>query len=300
MLRTSYHSTHSIDYLASPVNGPTQAPIFGNSCQYISNVTNCRECFGYYNTTWCTQDYEHNINRGKCLYYLDTTQQLNCYSTCYNGLDGKLLLTGSQCQATSASILTMVTAIVLLVVCPLCAVGACTYVVVMRLFGGYKIQPGSDVDEYGAPIRSGRPGAFSVVPLNVPITTSAHVVTHANNTGETSPSSETPSNRGDTVLIADDFIRTLPSTDDSVNNTTAAIVLTSEVKMVASSIPSMTRNNYVSIPSTISGYNAQNRPSVNYLHQVGIGDDQSETSSRSRSSPSARRSPFTNFRIEHS
>jgi hypothetical protein len=100
---------------------------FASNCSVILNST-CTNCLAYTDTLWCSTSKQ-------CLHYLTVSGEDDCRLICH----GSMVYDKDHCSERN-SVFTLVAAFVLLVVCPLCAVAACVYMVASKFFGSSKVQ----------------------------------------------------------------------------------------------------------------------------------------------------------------
>jgi hypothetical protein len=215
------------------------------------NITSCGTCLSYSNTTWCES------GAGFCMNFNSRLAEFDCKT---HVCSSDMISASSNCTTDQFSLISVIVAFVLLIICPLCAIGACGYVIAVRCFANNKVA----IDNGGIGVTTiGTDGngrnqhvAYAVIPFSsLPIpaqamipgmeeeNTSNPISSNGNNTVSSSPPGRSQrgavgevfrriGSTGEVIIVNNEFIRAMD--DRSSDSIYPSIVTTSDVKLIGS------------------------------------------------------------------
>lgn len=105
------------------------------TCVPILLSSTCRQCMSLPNTTYCPRS-------ATCLYVRNNGTYIEPYqfqSICDAECVGRLLYSTDQCSKETVDVTALVFSFILLILCPLCIISGCLYMIVLRCRGHSKI-----------------------------------------------------------------------------------------------------------------------------------------------------------------
>jgi hypothetical protein len=217
---------------------------YGCISNYL-NITSCGTCLSYSNTTWCQS------GSGFCMNFNTGLAEFECKT---HICSSDMVTASSNCSTDEFNLISIIAAFILLIICPLCAIGACGYVIAVRCFANNKVAVDGGMTLVGDET-NGRRGdqhvAYAVIPLSsLPVpaqvtipgqdNTNNPITSNNSNTFSSSPSRSQRGGEvlrrigstGEVILVNNEFIHAIE--DNASNSIYPTIVTTSDVKLVAS------------------------------------------------------------------
>ncbi len=141
-------------------------PLFSNisdaSCTKLSDSWGCNRCLGVaVNTTWCSNFgcYQHHSFNNSCAHLCDVPRYT-------------VLTEVGQCSAGRSGAVALVAAFILLILCPLCIIGTCIYIIALKCRAKSKVYllSSTEAHEFSNFHNQSIPVSTTAIPV------SAHVV----------------------------------------------------------------------------------------------------------------------------